>query len=284
MSINTSQINSFLTVIREGSISKAADKLFITSPALIKQLNLLEAYVGVKLMNRTNRGISLTQSGQVFFDGVQSQMNEFEKLLVKTRKAANEQSLIRIGIFSNGATPQSFYAVLASFSKIHPEIKIELVPSTLGTPVNELLNEQIDFCLHYHVMDSEIGFIKISSFPFVCLMSSFHPLASRNVISKADLAGSSVFSYSGAKYSPALKEWCEEEPFVELIGESFSSIDDLMQQCINNKIFIVPQESSMHLSLLAYRPLDTDIQIEYGLIYRKNSLTSAGKQFLRCIK
>lgn len=48
----------------EGSFSKAAEALFISAPAVIKQINLLEARLNVRLFERTHRGLQLTKAGE----------------------------------------------------------------------------------------------------------------------------------------------------------------------------------------------------------------------------
>lgn len=51
------QLETFICVVEAGSFSKAADKLFISPPAVIKQINSLEASLGVQLFSRTHRGL-----------------------------------------------------------------------------------------------------------------------------------------------------------------------------------------------------------------------------------
>jgi DNA-binding transcriptional LysR family regulator len=59
-------LNAFIQVIDAGSFSKAAEKLYLSSTALMKQMNVLEAQIGVQLLIRTNHGIRATDAGLVF--------------------------------------------------------------------------------------------------------------------------------------------------------------------------------------------------------------------------
>lgn len=56
-------LETFLKVADAGSFNKAAEESFITPTAVIKQINLLEADLGVKLFDRTHRGLTLTKAG-----------------------------------------------------------------------------------------------------------------------------------------------------------------------------------------------------------------------------
>ena len=60
-------LHAFIEVIDAGSFSKAAEKLYLSSTALMKQMNVLEAHIGVQLLIRTNHGIRATDAGISFY-------------------------------------------------------------------------------------------------------------------------------------------------------------------------------------------------------------------------
>ena len=62
--MNLNNINSFVRVAEAGSFNKAAEELHLTSTALIKQINLLESDLGLRLFERTHRGLTLTKAGE----------------------------------------------------------------------------------------------------------------------------------------------------------------------------------------------------------------------------
>ena len=62
-----SQLETFLRVADAGSFSKAAGEAYITPTAVIKQINLLEESLGVKLFDRSHRGLTLTKAGQSLY-------------------------------------------------------------------------------------------------------------------------------------------------------------------------------------------------------------------------
>ena len=64
------RVSSFLTVIEAKSFSRAAELLYVSSPALIQQINLLEDEIGVPLLIRTKRGVQPTAAGEVFYDAL----------------------------------------------------------------------------------------------------------------------------------------------------------------------------------------------------------------------
>ena len=58
------QLETFLCVAESGSFNKAAEKLYISPPAVIKQINLLEESLGLQLFVRSHRGLQMTKAGQ----------------------------------------------------------------------------------------------------------------------------------------------------------------------------------------------------------------------------
>ena len=60
------QLDTFIRVADAGSFNKAAEELYITPTAIIKQINLLEASLDVKLFERTHRGLHLTKGVEIF--------------------------------------------------------------------------------------------------------------------------------------------------------------------------------------------------------------------------
>ena len=58
--MNNTHLETFIRIVEAGSFNKAAEELYITSTAVIKQINLLENEIGVQLFERTHRGLKLT--------------------------------------------------------------------------------------------------------------------------------------------------------------------------------------------------------------------------------
>src|SRR2546422_9607700 len=66
MAITLNQLQSFLAVTREGSVSAAAEKLYVTQPSISAAVSALSREIGVDLTERVGRGIGLTPAGEAF--------------------------------------------------------------------------------------------------------------------------------------------------------------------------------------------------------------------------
>ena len=91
----------------EGSFSKAAEALFISAPAVIKQINLLEARLNLRLFERTHRGLRLTKAGESLYKDAAYLVQYSKAAVERARKAMQDtQQVIRIGI--SVMTPTNF--------------------------------------------------------------------------------------------------------------------------------------------------------------------------------
>ena len=129
------QLETFLRVADAGSFTKAAEELYISPPAVIKQINLLENALDVTLFERSHRGLTLTKAGRSLYQDSKYVIQYCRDSVTRARNAMMEDTnLIRIGV--SAMTPAQI--LLELWPKIHeicPEIKFQLV-SFENTPEN----------------------------------------------------------------------------------------------------------------------------------------------------
>ena len=188
MDIRTMQY--FLAVIREGTISAAAESLHVAQPSLSRQMKDLEEELGVMLFERGNRKITLTEEGQVLRRRAEElvrlmQLTQEEIAQVKHRLTGS----IRIGAGESQAF-RYFAETAAKVLKKHPDVQLYITSGDTQDLMDELDNGLIDFALIFSDFDRE----KYRSFQlpavdrFGVLMRRDHPLASKAEIRMEDLA------------------------------------------------------------------------------------------------
>ena len=67
------QLDTFICVVEAGSFSKAAEELYISAPAVIKQINSLENSLNLQLFERTHRGLIITEAGKSLYQDAKYQ-------------------------------------------------------------------------------------------------------------------------------------------------------------------------------------------------------------------
>lgn len=180
----------FLTLAREGNISKAADALFITQPTLSRQLADLEEELGVRLFERGKRKITLTEEGMLLRRRAEEMIDLENKIEKEFRQKEDSLS----GVISIGAAETKAAEILpkliTSFRKKYPEVTFDL-QSGIADHVKEGLDRGLlDIGLLVEPGDiDKYNFVKLG-IDDQCgiLMSDRSPLAKKDFITIDDLA------------------------------------------------------------------------------------------------
>jgi LysR family transcriptional regulator, low CO2-responsive transcriptional regulator len=144
MAVTLNQLASFLAVAREGSVSGAARRLYVTQPSISAAISTLSDEVGVDLTRRVGRGIELTPAGEAFRPFAAGILGLVEEGKQSAREAA-DRSLRRLRIIAV-ATAGEFLvpSLLRAFSARNPEIRLELEVANRATLFQRLLEHAAD--------------------------------------------------------------------------------------------------------------------------------------------
>lgn len=287
------QLDTFLRVADAGSFNKAAEAAYITPTAVIKQINLLEEELDVKLFERSHRGLKLTKAGMSLYKDTKYIIQYCRDSVVRAKNAMQEDvNVIRIG--TSPMTPAGILVEL--WPKIHvicPEIKFQLVPFE-NTPENareilKNLGQNIDVVAG--IFDDTLlnvrscaGF-EISRQPLCCAVSIHHPLASKNKLSPRDLYGENLMLMhrDWSHYVDELRDdiW-QNHSEIHIIDFDFYSVD-IFNRCENsNDILMAVQAWDTVHPLLKVIPVEWEHSIPYGLLHSKTP-SDAVKRFLNAI-
>ncbi len=136
-------LKAFLTVVELGSFSKAAQRLFVTQPAISAQIKTLERLLGVKLIIRKHNSINLTEAGQKFYLYAQRMEKIYEELITDIGHYQTNRKTIVIG---SSLIPGKYWLpkIICAFSKENPEIKIRLEIKTNNEIIKQVLSGKLD--------------------------------------------------------------------------------------------------------------------------------------------
>lgn len=134
----------FLTLVEAGSFKGAADQLKVSTSAVSRQLKQTEQTLGVRLLNRTTRSLSLTQAGRVYLDSCR----RIEEEKRTTQRMLQNLTAKPVGRLRITATPTFAHAqllpALADFSQQYPDIQFDL---TLSDRHEDLVESDLDLAI-----------------------------------------------------------------------------------------------------------------------------------------
>ena len=207
------QLDTFICVVEAGSFSKAAEELYISAPAVIKQINSLENSLNLQLFERTHRGLIITEAGKSLYQDAKYLIQYSKESLIRAQEAMNHnEEIIRVGI-SPMTPPEVFVELWPKIQKIYPEMKFKLITFE-NTPENAreiLANMGKNIDVIAGIFDETMLELRgcdgteISREPFCVAVSIHHRLAKKEKITLDDLAGENLmlmrrgWSYYGEK-------------------------------------------------------------------------------------
>lgn len=163
MNVSFEYYRIFYTVAKTGNITKAADELMISQPAISKCIKSLEEQLGGQLFIRTKRGVVLTEEGKEFYRYIKQAIEYINNAESKFSEMIHlETGTIRIGS-STTLTKKFLMPYLEIFHKRYPKINIQIETFISGELLSRLRQGLIDIVilnLPYHD-DNDIEMIKV---------------------------------------------------------------------------------------------------------------------------
>lgn len=141
-----SDLGFFVLLVRKGSLSAAAQELNLSPPAVSKRLAKLEDRLGVRLLNRTTRRISLTSEGDAYFQSAEQIMRQIDDLEQRVSHASETPAgLLRVNA-TFGFGREYVAPVVSEFSHLYPEVEVQLLLTDI--PMN-MVEEGIDLGIRF---------------------------------------------------------------------------------------------------------------------------------------
>lgn len=288
------QLDTFLCVAEAGSFNKAAEKLYISSPAVIKQINLLEENLDLQLFVRTHRGLVLTKAGQSLYQDTKYIIQYCKDSVTRAKNAMQEtENVIRIG--TSPMTPaQVLVDLWPKLQAYCPNIKFQLIPFD-NTPENAReilgnLGQNIDVVAG--IFDEtmlnlrQCKGLEISREPICCAVSVHHRLAQKNSLTVQDLYGENLMLMrrDWSHYVDLLRgDLWKNHPQIHIVDFDFYDVA-AFNQCENNNCVLMAVENWRYVHpLLKILPVDWGYTIPFGLLHSPNP-SLAVAEFLRAVE
>ena len=199
--MNYNSLRYFIEVAETLSFTKASQNLFVSQPGISQQIHLLETQLGVKLLNRTTRNVTLTEEGKFLYNKTLPSLNEIKGTMDQITEGASFPSLIKIASIPSAASlflPE----FLENLHKDHPEIEFEITETTSNEVVKLIKNHTshlgfIRSSKHTpNLFSNELSQTEFSRSEVKAIVSSKHRLAHLDSIDLSELADDFFLHYN----------------------------------------------------------------------------------------
>ncbi|KPG93021.1 LysR family transcriptional regulator [Pseudomonas sp. RIT-PI-q] len=185
MSVSHAQLKAFHAVAVHGSFTKAAERLFLTQPAISDQVRKLEERFGVLLFHRNKRSVRLTDLGERLLSITQRLFvieAEAQELLQDSQALQTGSLILAVD------APVHVLPQIARFCERYPGISVKIETGNTDESLFRLFNYQADLALlGREVSDERLISLPLRNDPMVAFVSRNHPWADRESICLADL-------------------------------------------------------------------------------------------------
>jgi len=272
-------LKTFLCVADCGSFNKAAEKLFISPPSVMKQINALEKHLELKLFDRTSQGIRLTPAGQVLYRRARQLEDEAAKAIAEARREAGRaETTFCIG--SSILNPcKPFMDLWYRVNQKFPGYKLHIVPfeDDHQDILSEIsaLGEKFDFLVG--VCDSRqwldrCNFYQLGTYQHCCAVSREHPLAQKERLTIEDLYGQTLMmvKQGDSNVVDSIRAEIQRHPQIKIEDTPQFYDMEVFNRCAQTGNVMVTLECwrDVHPSLVTI-PVAWDHAIPYGLLYAK---------------
>jgi len=284
-------LRAFCQIVRLGSISRAAEALYLSQPAVTLQLQALEQAVAVTLFERVGRRLTPTREGQLLYELARPLVDGLDALPETFRQKVQGLDAGRLDIAANSTTTLYLLPrIIARFRQQYPEVRLSLHNALTADGADLVRENTVDLCFGSMVdIPTDIDYTPVYRFSPVLITPLNHPLAKRKPLTLTALAAhdlilpprrqvswrlvDQVFQKRRVPYRVALEVdgWEVIKQYVAM-GMGISIISSI---CLHS----ADQEN------LAMRPLDKVLpgifpQRSYGIIMRKGKLLSPAARAL----
>jgi len=291
--INLNQLRAFYYVAKHGSYTIAAEKLFISQPAVTAQIKLFENYHDMKLFKRQGKKIYLSHIGEILFEkaGIIFDVEDEVKTILIKRKELNK-GLLELGC-TKAYAKHIMPSIISVFHRAYPNIKVILEEGSSMAMINSLLDfkNEVVVVAQMEVNNSRIQFIPFSQEEIEVVLPANHPLARKKELEFCDIVMEPVImkgkgSATRKKILDLYKQY-KALPNVFMESNNTEFIIDLVERGEGISFLVKPSvDQKVREKKLASRKLkNTKIFLDVSLAYSKNiPLSPAAKAFYEIVK
>lgn len=206
-SIELRHLRYFVVVSEELHFRRAAERLHIAQPPLSQAIRKLEEELGVVLLERTSRAVSLTLAGRVFFDEARDVLATFDRALTEARRAGGVGPDLRVG-----CTPYlpigRMLLFLSALGERAPGTQPRVKHALTVEQIRCLRIDELDIGIFPDVLDdARIGRAPLfPGEPLAAFLPGTHPLAGKPVLGPDDFVEETLVTFPAA-VNPGLADW-----------------------------------------------------------------------------
>ncbi|MBV7483322.1 LysR family transcriptional regulator [Bordetella sp. BOR01] len=289
--MNLRHVRYFVTLAEELNFTRAAARCHIEQAPFSRAIRTLERELGLTLLIRNTRNAELTPAGRLFCEAAKVALQELE-LGARRARRAQDGATGQLTIAHVGSTVYELLpSIIRMFKHTYPLVDLRIRQMTTREQIPAIIAGDIDVgFVRVEPENDQLETVRLFFEPFVCAISDWHPLASREALALAELA---PLPFITLMRSPApslhqqVLDLCRKAGFEPKIAQEVEQIESTVGLVSSGIGVALVPASLRRLSIrsVCYVPLsDVAEQVEVWLTWPRGHVSSVARAFVQCAR
>lgn len=264
------QFEYFLAVGKVRSFTRAAERLYVSQPAVTNAVRSLEEELGIQLFDRNQKQALLTAEGKIFYAHVEKIMNGISNTIEEINSLKNlSDDVVNIGLSSLGGIP-TFILLLKEFVESYPNIKISVHEDTTEILQKKIVEDKIDFAFVFSdEKKSALNYLELQKQELVICCNRRHRFRRQNILRLEELRNESFILPKSIK-KILMEKFNSLDITPNIIAEisHIQTIKSLVSGGV--AVSILPEEIFYREDDLTAVAIEPQIYLQTFIAYKKN--------------
>jgi DNA-binding transcriptional LysR family regulator len=279
-------LKCFILVAENLSFARAAEALYISQPAVTKQINALEQELGVELFIRSTRHVELTPAGMSFYKDAKDIVLKSQMAINRLQRHNTNSDSIRIGL----SNPVALFYLSPILKKLHtayPDIRPSIELPGYKVVLSLFLENKLDLLFYFKEnmpQKTDINFLELEQDFLSCLMPADHALAPKASISLEELTDIPIIACNPLN-APLSTASFQQHLLKKHPTDNILYCDSIeVAHCMVSSgmgISILPNILTLKSPEFVSVPLTGEKPLSFGVFYHKRSKNAALNQFFK---
>ena len=282
-------LRAFMAIAETGSFSAAAERLYLSQPAISKRISILETELGVRLFDRIGRGVQLTESGQTLHKRAHHLLQEVEDIRRDISSLTDTVSGKLVMATSHHIALHRLPLYLKQYMDSYPQVTLDLRFTDSESGCRSVENGELEFAVVTlpRKIVAPLEVIPLWEDELAIVVAPDHPLNQNSMISKTELLMHSAIMPERGTFTWEIvhDEFEIDESHVK-IGLTSNYLETIkMLVSVGLGWSILPKSMLVNSELIALSVSNIQLSRTLGIVYHRNkTLSNAARHFIEMLR
>ena len=272
--MNLNQLKYFYAVCICGSLTEAAEHLYISQPSVSSAIKALEKEFGISLFKRTHAGMQLTPEGKVLFEASKELLSHAEQVETMVKDLGNKRKQLRLGMppmIGSLLLPK----IYQDFCRLYPDINLDIIEDGRSELLYMLSENLLDiaFLPQNNTPDKSFSSYTIGTMEIVCCAFREHPVSKLDCVTPKTLKEIPLVLFENSFFqTEKVKKWFESESIKPNIMMQTKQLSTMLSMISHNVAagFTFREIAQTNENFVAV-PCQTPMVVDICMVTNKNS-------------